>query len=989
MQLNNNIQEKIKSVYNKKNYKNIERFPILKHQNNLEGFAGKTSNPANGGPSMKDYWNATGDIFTGDSKKKSKDKNKVDNIEVEENKDEPTTFGNIKAGANQFKELMNDQYKTTSDSTTNLYNSISSANLPNLLTNTDNIKVAGESIKKFITGDNKEISIGGESDKMKIAKNMILLPINFINNTILYFCIVITQLSYTAPPIGPWGNIFNTLDTPNWPWKLDLDVSPSDNLALDANAKLYDPSGASVPVKGGNIPAETYYENQKILYDSNILFGVFTQIILVCVTWVMTNNAYYYMFVITPELPYRIIEPFSTIDNKIEVERGIGAIVYTIVNTIICTPYDVITWTLHMLRIIEFSKSSPFYGFRELTYILLFLIILYFVLTYFWDMYNSILEDFFSFKYEPFYFIFIIYGLVYHYLFIKIVDEKHKVVPGNWYIKKGLSLMTIMSAFGGGYPVVRIMFFFWAIFIFFGLQGFGTDTYDDIYKMRSKDDCESNKFSLLKFIKKVVVFIFPYFFSLVMFVLLLSNLMYLNSQPTLNSNSSSAMKIIVAFIFIIIFLFFIFSILNKYILTDNKTVIFGKSFLNEKNELDNIINKSTTMKTYPASLETDKKEGESSELSSLKTKGLSVFNKIKSSLTPDLGKAPPPVPIEQIENSDNPLDKFNIKVKKLIKSLSSDDILPTNPDAAIEKKYQEDRIAIKEFVEILKNVEEFFDDSYIKELWPKGEKYYDIFDIRSNFDKVYTEHQGNIFKKFGSSPRIRKYFNNVTLWLKDIGVEGSMYLGKINKFLEIIAKLPYPSTKNEVSETPESKKNEVSETPDTSVENNETKGGNNEEPKKEDNSEKNEEPKKEDNSENNEESKKEDNSENNEESKKEDDNTDTLLTYYQPEDDESPKLKYSDPEILKYFRIIKYNLDQAIGRDKYRKDRAIARNPTKRFLGKSLDILLKIVHIYNSKILEKYFNEGEPIIGIMSIILTDLFLRKIDPYNLAEKINIF
>jgi len=599
MQLNNNIQEKIKSVYNKKNYKNIEQFPILKHPNNLEGFVGKTSNPANG-PSMKDYWNATGDIFTGDSKKKNKTNNKVDNTAVAE---ESTTSGNLKAEEIQFKELMKDQYKTTSDSTTDLYNSIASADLSTALTDTSKIKAAGESVKDFIMGDNKEISVGGESDKIKIIKNMILLPINFINNIFLYFCIVITQLSYKVPPIGPWGNMLKPLDTPNWPWKLNLDVSPNDNLALNKDAKLYDPSGASVPVMDGNIPAETYYENQKILYDSNILFGIFTQIILVCVTWVITNNAYYYIFIITPEIPYRIIEPFSKIDNKIEVSRGFGAIIYTIVNTIFCTPYDVITGILHMLRIIEFSKSSPFYGFRELTYILLFLIILYFVLTYFWDMYNNLMDDFFSFKYEPFFFIFIIYGLVYHYLFIKIVDEKHVEAPKGLYIKKGLSYMTIMSAFGAGYPVIRIMFFFWSIFIFFGLQGFGNDTYDDIYKLRSKDDCESNKFNLFKFIKKVIVFVFPYFFTFVIFVLLLSNLNYLNSQPTLNSNSSSGMKIIVTFIFIIIFLFFIFSILNKYILVDKKTVVFGKSFLNEKNELDNIINKSTTMKTYENLLE--------------------------------------------------------------------------------------------------------------------------------------------------------------------------------------------------------------------------------------------------------------------------------------------------------------------------------------------------------------------------------------------------
>jgi len=547
MELNNSIQDKIRNVYNKKNYKNIERFSTI----HLEGFNGKPQAKPKG-PSFTDYLNATGKIITG----KKQDIN-LDTDQILSNIVDDKTIEKIdefKEGVSEFKGLMTDQYKAASDTLKNTFDKISNANLPGMVTGLDVDKV--KDIISSLKGGNKGGFVEEIKKGLQIVNNIIVFPICFINNLLIYISIVITQLSYGVSPIWPFGNLFHDLSIPNWPWKLDLDVSPNDNLASNPDAQLYDPSGASVPVADGNVPAEIYYENQKILFDSNIIYNIFTQIILIGVTWVITNNVYYYAFEFKSDknaFPFRIMAPVQQSDDsfKVKVERGFGAIFYTIINTLFCTPYDIFTKTLTQFRIIEVSKSSPFYGFRELSYICFYLVILYFVLTYFWNIFNSLINDFFSYNVEPFYFIFVIYGLIMHYWLIEIVEvlpeNKFEVVKAHWYIKKGLSIMLIMSVFTALYPLIRIMVFVWSIYIFFGLQGFGNDTYDDITKLRMQDDCGSNKFSIFKFIKNVIVLLFPYFIMFVLFVLLIYNLNNLNLQPTFNSDSSSGMKIILAF----------------------------------------------------------------------------------------------------------------------------------------------------------------------------------------------------------------------------------------------------------------------------------------------------------------------------------------------------------------------------------------------------------------------------------------------------------
>ena len=335
-------------------------------------------------------------------------------------------------------------------------------------------------------------------------------------------------------PILPWGNLKKSMSVHNWPWKLDLDVSPYDNLALDPCANLVDPSGASVLIVGNSyVSAETYYTRQKILYDSNIVFSLFSEIILIGITYVFTNNAYYYLYKDSfTEFPYRVIKPYNDLKGVPSVKRGgfifSGIFPFTVLNTLLAAPYDILLFMLFCLK--RFTQIIGLYQFQALLYIILYLGFLRFNIKYFWNIYGQFTSNPFSWLYNPFFAIFIIYGLYQHYFTVSIINDDNTKIEMSW-LTVICSIITVIAIFitlVGIYPIISMFYYFWCIYVFLGFQGFSNDTYNEIMKHEKKVNCDSDKVSIFKTIRNIIHWFFQYFIYFVVFISVISNVIYLN-----------------------------------------------------------------------------------------------------------------------------------------------------------------------------------------------------------------------------------------------------------------------------------------------------------------------------------------------------------------------------------------------------------------------------------------------------------------------------
>lgn len=605
------LQGKISKVYNKKknkNYKNIEVFSTLDYNTNvrfpiLEGLTADYE--------FEDYetYNDEDDFGDG-SQDKNKDKWKsgkeiIDAYEFTINKYLTETNGNGNGNitgksvgerdeARQLFEIAEREYAKVKEKKQALIDD--ATGVGDTITDTDKIKELGKDMFNKRDGDVKPPS---EFEKAVLIINTILsFVLNFINNTLAYISIVLVQFIYKDKPILPFRKDMFGKDkvfmVKNWPWKLDLDVSPKDNKVLDKKAKLYNPKNGPIPLAdGGYISGEQYRENQKILYDANIVFNLFTQIILVALTWVFTNNAYYYLYkdpstdINSSDFPFRVISPYNEMDG-VNVKRGFNIFPFAIINTLVTSPYDMLFLFFYSIKVI--TQFIGLYEFRSLMYIILFLFILWFSLTQFWEIYAKFMDKPFAFIFNPFFAIFIIYGIYQHFFKVTIVDEENK--PVNFIFKHTCSFIIIFLVLLGLYPFIRIFFYFWIIYVFFGLQGFGNDTYNDIVKFEKKKTCDSNKVSILKIMREIINYFFEYFFYFVVFVLVISNFTYLNTIPTYSSKSSSGMKILVSIIFLLVFMYLVYSLLNKNSPRTSKVVIYGKSYVNEPPpDIDGIVGK--------------------------------------------------------------------------------------------------------------------------------------------------------------------------------------------------------------------------------------------------------------------------------------------------------------------------------------------------------------------------------------------------------------
>jgi len=590
------LREKINKVYNKKykNYNNIELFSTIDYNvivspPILEGLISDTKPGAN--KSVNDAKKL------GSAYKTTFDKITDSNLDID-------ASGNIKKEESEISKITNAgkkfyaKVKAKKNSITSRLNDIGET-----VTNPGKMKADGKNATSSAKDNN-----GNPVEPPSTFKNILLhiqsifsFVLNFINNTLVYISIILVQFIYGDKPILPWGNIKRSFTMTNWPWKLNLNVSPSDNLVMDPSATLYDKTGDPVPDgNGGSISAEQYNTNQKILYDANIVFNLFTQIILVSLTWVFTNNAYYYIYndesleIKSSSFPYRVILPKNQ-QGGVNVDRGFtGIIPFAFVNTLVTSSYDMLFLLFYVIKFV--TQYIGLYEFRALNYILIFLVILWFSLSHFWNIYNNFMEEPFAYVFNPFFAIFIIYGLYQHFFTVTIVSSKNEKVSDSRPIATAFlhfcSFFIIFSLLIAVYPIIRMFFYFWSIYVFLGLQGFGNNTYDDVMKNEGKKTCDSNKVTIIKIIREIIQSFFQYFFYFVVFVLIISNFIYLNTIPTFNSSSSSSMKIFLIIIFLFVFMFLVYSLLNKNNAKKSKIVVYGDSYIKEEAPvLGDIVNK--------------------------------------------------------------------------------------------------------------------------------------------------------------------------------------------------------------------------------------------------------------------------------------------------------------------------------------------------------------------------------------------------------------
>jgi hypothetical protein len=140
----------------------------------------------------------------------------------------------------------------------------------------------------------------------------------------------------------------------------------------------------------------------------------------------------------------------------------------------------------------------------------MFLCILYFNLHYFWDFYNYLMNNLSVWDLNSFYVIFVIYGLIMHYFMVSKISGTGKMYT-SIYIFAGtvlyrlLIFAIIVSFLMIAYPLIRLLFYVWFIYIFFGLYGFTSDTYKDIIQYEHTNKCKHNTFKFTTFITEDVV----------------------------------------------------------------------------------------------------------------------------------------------------------------------------------------------------------------------------------------------------------------------------------------------------------------------------------------------------------------------------------------------------------------------------------------------------------------------------------------------------
>lgn len=508
------VNEKIKKIYQRKkpNYKNIETFstipPSIWKNSALEGLTTKCPGTD---------WavkGINGNTYISD----------IDALATEQYKKDQGAFLN---GLQDIEDKVNKYMNKLDEIATEQYDKVYTELNAKYENVKNNIPTSMADIKDKMQQSNTEDLNKSVQDQIadaivyinKIFKGFTTI----LNNLLMYVSLSIVRLAYEVLPEWPI-DIFNE-DNPNYPWNINFNVSPVDNLTTGGN--LYSESSPAIRLNGEDIAPSTYIQNQKIQYDTQFILKFFIQFILVLVSYLITANLFYNIEMETNNAKWFWDKPVGFTpapQNRPMVEHGFRVMFSCIKNTAISTPYNVyfaiffgIKWILQTLRIYEY---------KELSFILLFLIVLYLCLKYFLNYYNSFIENPITWSYEPIILLFVFYGIYENYLNVQLIKYgilhagRHTPVVHHW-ISSAITIFILLSIFFVIFPFLRIMLTFWFIYLFIYNKWNGLNL--DILSGEKTTNC-GPKEGIFSGIQKIInKYIFPNFLFFVMLILVLFN----------------------------------------------------------------------------------------------------------------------------------------------------------------------------------------------------------------------------------------------------------------------------------------------------------------------------------------------------------------------------------------------------------------------------------------------------------------------------------
>jgi hypothetical protein len=525
------VNEKIKKIYHRKhpNYKNIETFsvilPSIRKKSALEGLESSITikgNTAVTGNTQVPKCPGT-DWAQADSRKESDDEYiaSINSIaEAQYSKDTNAFVKGIKnieekvqKYINKVRDIADEQYDKAYAELHSKYKDVEN----NIPTSMSDIK---EKVKDMDTDSKK--SVQDQIADAIVAMNKVFKGFTTIINIILtYISLSIVRLAYAVPPGWPI-DLFNE-NNPNYPWNINFGVSSADNLETGGN--LYSESSPAVNLDGVDIAPSKYIQNQQIQYDTQVIMKFFIQFILVLVSYLITKNLVYNIEMETGP-KWFFDEPIGTTDppqNLPIFESGFSIIFKCIKNTIFSTPYNVFVFIFWVIKL--FLQTIRIYNYKELTFILLFLIILHLCLKYFLKYYNSFTEDPITWTYQPIVLLFVFYGIFENYLNVQMIKYEYlhsgKQIPvsHNWVTV--INIFVLLILFFIIYPVLRITAVFWFIYLFIYNKGNGLRY--DILSDKKTTNC-GQKEGIFGTINRIVSkYIYPNFLYFVILVLVVFN----------------------------------------------------------------------------------------------------------------------------------------------------------------------------------------------------------------------------------------------------------------------------------------------------------------------------------------------------------------------------------------------------------------------------------------------------------------------------------
>lgn len=529
------VNEKIKKIYHRKkpNYKNIETFSIIPpsiwKNSALEGLETSNSMDKTGADAInkKQTKKCPGTDWNANYKPDDATAyiSKINALEDEQYAKEKGAFLN---GLHDIEDKANKYINKLDEIATEQYDKVYTELNAKYENVKNNIPTSMSDIKDKLKSSNKEDLNKSVQDQIAEAifyiNKVSKVFTTILNNLLMYVSLSIVRLAYEVLPEWPI-DILKDRNDPNYPWNINFNVSSADNLTTGGN--LYSESSPAIQLNGKDIAPSTYIQNQKIQSDTQILVNFFIQFILVLVSYLITANLFYNIEMETSVAKWFYDKPVGFTpapQNRPMVEHGFHVIFSCIKNTAISTPYNVyfaiffgIKWILQTLRIYEY---------KELTFILLFLIVLYLCIKYFWNYYNSFIENPITWSYEPIILLFVFYGIYENYLNVQLIKYgilhggRHTPVTHHW-ISSSITVFILLSIFFVIFPFLRIVLTFWFIYLFIYNKWNGLNL--DILSSEKTTNC-GPKEGIFSGIQKIInKYIFPNFLFFVMLILVLFN----------------------------------------------------------------------------------------------------------------------------------------------------------------------------------------------------------------------------------------------------------------------------------------------------------------------------------------------------------------------------------------------------------------------------------------------------------------------------------